>query len=275
MKSAAKFKRLKLTPLDVMKPMVALLFLNITILALWTALDPLESITIVVSQDSFFRDIETYCICSSDHANIFLAILVVINLGSLLYAVFQAYKARHISTELQESNYIFLAMALIIFVSFLAIPVMVIARDNPAASYFVMVGLIFIFCTSILLLIFGPQVYALRSKRKNAAHKPREVLRTTTTSDLSSDEGMGIKNTLKEKAELELENAKLKQEIEHLLTKEKRQSEKLERIANNIEFEGHPASERRIQVHLPKTCPRSTSAVAVSNTHRESGVVQG
>ena len=106
--STAKFKRIKLTARDVMKPMIALLFLNIIALTVWTIIDPLQlqSEQIGLAQDKFVRDVEAYSVCSSDHASIFIAILRVINLGSCLFSSVQAYQARNIPTDLSESRYL-------------------------------------------------------------------------------------------------------------------------------------------------------------------------
>lgn len=60
MKNAARFRRVKITATDVMKPMVALLFVNIVILTVFTVVDPLHRETVVVIQDPFSRDLETY-----------------------------------------------------------------------------------------------------------------------------------------------------------------------------------------------------------------------
>mmetsp|Transcript_33075 Transcript_33075/g.69613 ORF Transcript_33075/g.69613 Transcript_33075/m.69613 type:complete len:271 (-) Transcript_33075:28-840(-) len=209
MRHAAKFKRLTVTAIDVIKPMIALLMLNIVVLSVWTAIDPLQRQTIVVTQDSFLRDVETFGVCSSDHQPIFLATLAVINLGSLLFALFQAYKARNISTELQESSYIFVAMILILLVSFIGIPVIIIARDNVSAFYFVMAGLIFVVCTSILLLIFMPKVIALRKKSSTSTRRETSV----------GSAGVMILSTPMDKAELEEEIQGLKRLLESKQTK--------------------------------------------------------
>ena len=138
MKYAARFKRSKLTVADVIKPIVALLMLNVIVLTAWTVIDPLQHNTKVVSVDPFGRELETLGVCSSEHGLIFTATLCVINLGSLIVATIQAYQARNISTEqLQESSYIFIAMALILLASFMGVPIIVIARDNTTAYYFV------------------------------------------------------------------------------------------------------------------------------------------
>jgi gamma-aminobutyric acid type B receptor len=110
LQSAAKFKRIKLTASDVMKPMIALLLANIIVLTVWTIVDPLEVKTETVAIDEFDRPIESKSFCRSEHQTIYLSILVVINLGSLAFSLIQAFQARKISTEFNESSYIFVAM---------------------------------------------------------------------------------------------------------------------------------------------------------------------
>ena len=217
MQNAAKFKRIKVTPRDVIKPMAALLSLNIIVLTVWTVVDPLRSEVEIVDTDVFGRPIETQgkmkndvCIvfhsststliflvfhlaqCTSDKAHIFGPILLVINLGCLVISLIQAFKARNISTELSESKYIFRALSIIIYVSFLAIPVMVIARDSSDAWYLVTSGLIFVVCTSILLLIFMPKVLAVR-KKKNQPTTPNNTKKQwgLTTNNAKADRTKG------------------------------------------------------------------------------------
>jgi len=221
MKSAATFKRVKVTPRDVIKPMLMLLMLNTIVLTVWTVIDPLHRETVSVDKDTFFRDIETYGICSSDHAGIFLTILCIINLGSLLFALVQAYMARKISTDLQESSYIFLAMTLILLVSFIGIPVVALAQDNAAASYFVTAGLVFVVSASILLLIFVPKVHAVWIRIQNA-NRPGDGRKHSAFSSVSSggNKGVVILSAPAEQARLEKEN----QELKRLLSLEKEKS---------------------------------------------------
>ena len=60
MKNAASFKRVKITPIDVIKPMAALLLINIIVLTVWTIIDPFHHETVIVSLDPFLRESETY-----------------------------------------------------------------------------------------------------------------------------------------------------------------------------------------------------------------------
>jgi hypothetical protein len=209
MKSARRFQRVKISAMDVIKPMVALLMLNIIILTVWTIEDPLGLETIVVTKDPFDRNTETYGTCSSDHDGIYLGMLLTINLGCLLFAVFQAYQARSISTELQESGYIFTAMAFILVVAFIGIPVLIVARGNVAAIYFISTGIIFIVCTSILTLIFIPKVLALRkpTPRRGSTSAP------SSQSTNSDDEGIKIVTSPLVMAQMEREIQDLKKLI--------------------------------------------------------------
>lgn len=257
MRSAAKFKRIKLTPFDVMKPMIALLFLNIVVLTVWTAADPLQREVIVVSRDPFFRNLETYSVCSSDHSSIFVAMLGVINLGSLGFSVVQAYQARNISTELSESTYIFRAMCLILYGSFLGIPIVIIARDNAEAYYFVVTGLIFVICSSVLLLIFMPKILASRKKKSDlvdATPNNRWGLQTNKAAKEKRDEEHAVEDCKEEEGDtagikvfdtaastaLEMENHKLK----HLcITLSKRLGLDYRTIMHNGDSESIPAIE--------------------------------
>ena len=129
-----------------------------------------------------------------------------------------AYRARNIATELQESNYIFTAMALILLVSFIGVPVVIIARENVSAFYFVSAGLIFVVCQAILLLIFVPKVKALREKEKEKAQQSpsgdRSSLPSTASSSSGDDEGIRILSTRAEQAELEKSVADLERLLE-------------------------------------------------------------
>lgn len=162
--NAARFKRVTVTALDVAKPMAALLVANIVVLTTWTIMDPLQREIVIVSEDNFGRPTETYGVCNSEHATIFLSVLCVINIGSLLYALLEAWRARKVSTELSESSYIFTALGLVLVATLFGIPVIIISSSSAlrvSAYYFVTSGIIFVVCTSIILLIFLPKVKAL------------------------------------------------------------------------------------------------------------------
>ncbi len=90
MQSAAKFKCIKLTATDVMKPMIALLFVNIIVLTVWTILDPLISETDITRSDIFDRTVESSSFCDSKDARIYTLALWIISLVSLAFSFIQA-----------------------------------------------------------------------------------------------------------------------------------------------------------------------------------------
>lgn len=112
----------------------------------------------------------------------------------LCLAVFQAWRARALATEYQESEHIFRALWVILLVIFIGLPVLIIARvstvvvssfalirgrshcpfpstlfqDNPDASIFLTSAIIFVSSCAILLLIFVPKMtYLRRSQRED------------------------------------------------------------------------------------------------------------
>jgi gamma-aminobutyric acid type B receptor len=207
MRNAASFKRVKVTALDVAKPMIALLFTNVIILAIWTGIDPLRSETIILERNSFLQPTVTENVCYSDNRGIYLGVLGVINLGALLVAFIEAYLARNISVELSESAYIMKVFFIILLVSFIGIPVIIIARENTSAFYFVTVGIIFVVCFSILCLIFVPKIIA--SRKPPVRRTSSGFTRTSAVSE-TEDEGIKILSSPKAVKELEEENRKLK-----------------------------------------------------------------
>jgi hypothetical protein len=55
-----------------------------------------------------------------------------------------------------------MAMVVIFIVCLLGVPVLVLARENPDAYFFVFSGIVFTICMSVLCLIFVPKVYFYR-----------------------------------------------------------------------------------------------------------------
>lgn len=139
-----QFRRIKVTALDVMKPMLVILGANLLILSIMSALRPVRWVVAVVERDQSGRPIETVGSCDWLDSVAFLAPLCILNFCCLSFAVAQAYRARKISTELQESEYIFKSMLVILLACFLGFPILILTQENPAAFYFVLSATIFI-----------------------------------------------------------------------------------------------------------------------------------
>lgn len=129
-----------------------------------TALAPIQFGTEVLQEDIFGRPTETLSRCQFENAQLpYIIVLVVINLGCLLIAIFQAYQARHLSTEFGESKYLFLSFVLSLLVVLIGVPVLILARDNnTSAAVFIAGAMIVTITVSILLFMFLPKVTYLR-----------------------------------------------------------------------------------------------------------------
>jgi hypothetical protein len=162
-----RFKRIKVTVWNVMKPFLILLAVAGITLLVWTLVDPPVWERSVTRIDSFSRDVETKGFCNFDDSIPYASILIVVLLGTVARSLYEAYIARNVSTEFAESEYIFLVLCIVFLVSFIGIPVMIIARDQPQARFFTAASILFVICISILAFIFVPKIAAHRTKEKS------------------------------------------------------------------------------------------------------------
>jgi len=164
---------------DVLLPFFALMTANMIVLTLWTALDPLVyTRQNLPGTDGWKRVIATYGSCRSSHStSAFLAPLGLINLSVLILANWQAYEARSIESEFAESKYIALAMASLLQTMLCCVPVILVVGEAPRTFYLVTVMMLFVICTSVMLLIFVPKVrLANKMRHCNNREQRRRIL---------------------------------------------------------------------------------------------------
>eukprot|EP00526_Cylindrotheca_closterium_P002556 CAMPEP_0113608044 /NCGR_PEP_ID=MMETSP0017_2-20120614/3709_1 /TAXON_ID=2856 /ORGANISM="Cylindrotheca closterium" /LENGTH=924 /DNA_ID=CAMNT_0000516691 /DNA_START=764 /DNA_END=3539 /DNA_ORIENTATION=+ /assembly_acc=CAM_ASM_000147 len=161
-----KCRRMKVTVKDVMAPVIILQTIANLILICWYIFAKPTWIRETTKEDLFGREIETRASCSYDGSIGFIISLCTLLLSVLGYTLKQAYAARNVSTEYAETEYIFLALAALLLVSFVGFPVLAIASDETRAQFYVSAAIIQVTCLSILYPIFVPKVAALRSKQR-------------------------------------------------------------------------------------------------------------
>lgn len=164
-----KMRRVKVTVMDVCKPLFALLFANILVLAIWTGLSPLIWVRKPISP------VESVGQCTSDGALPYVVVLAVLDLGCMIFALYQAYHARKISLEFAESSYIAAAISFILLVCFIGIPSFLLT-NSPQAQFFVMASIDFVICVSLLLFIFVPKEQFRRIKRGRSIRESVKVM---------------------------------------------------------------------------------------------------
>ena len=141
---------------DVMKWIILVFVLNVTLLLCFTFIDPL------LWRRDFVNDDPTnsYGFCEPEGSSwiIFSALLVLVDGSALVLACVMAYRARDLDKEFQESKYIGLACASWFQAIVIGGPVILLTRKQPVAQYFTSSALIFLVCSSMLLLLFIPKM---------------------------------------------------------------------------------------------------------------------
>lgn len=159
LKASTSFKRVTVSERDVLVPFAIILFLNVTLLLLMTLLDPPHWQRIQTSETDSSGTCWRH---DSKESKVILILLAVVNLAAVLLANIQAFKARAISDEYAESRYIGVAMAGMLQVCLVGVPVLFLVEANPPAFFLVLSSIIFLVSMSLLLLIFVPKVWLVR-----------------------------------------------------------------------------------------------------------------
>jgi len=172
----ARFQKVKVGVKDVIAPLVLFLVVNLVILICWTALSPMKFVREydIDATDAFNRVIESSGSCQSVGSQPYIISLSVINLSIVIFANFQAYKARHISMDYSESSYISIVMGSLLQIGILGIPVLLIAKENPRAFFTIICLAISVLSAVILVCIFLPKMRNQHMKKLEKEKKQEE-----------------------------------------------------------------------------------------------------
>jgi len=160
---------------DVLAPLVILFTLNFIFLLTWTLAAPMTWERRPVSGEIW----NTYgtCVASGPVSIAMLSSVVALNGIALLLAGYQAYQARRISDEFSESRQLGVALFSWVQIGIVALPVLfLIDDDNPTAKYFVEVAVIFVFCMSMLLILFVPIVVQFHTDWKVSRRNLQSII---------------------------------------------------------------------------------------------------
>lgn len=159
---------------DVLVPFAVLMMINITLLTLWTFLDPLVWTRVAVNYtDTFGRSMESYGICkgkykSSDLTIVFAVVLAVTNAIVVIVAFYQVWSTRHFPSEFNESSYMALSMSILLEAFLLGLPILFLVYTNPAASFIVRVLVVTASCLALLGPTFVPKLWIQHKEAKGA-----------------------------------------------------------------------------------------------------------
>ena len=200
--------------MDVMRPFILLLTVNCAIMTAWTLVDPLvrnrgkaNYLTTLVTltkiiclQQVWVRtepndkyESHGYCKAEGKASIALLTLLAVLNAVALVFANIEAFRARNITSEFSESQYVFCIMICLFQALFIGVPLLIIVRENAIATYFMWAGLIFVVTTAILGLLFVPKVILVRRRTRNLAESPPSQS-TTIENQNNTDGGLELQS---------------------------------------------------------------------------------
>ena len=165
LKSSIACRRVKVRHRDVLVPFGVLLILNVTLLLVWTLLDPLEyertySMQTLTSTGT--------CKSSGNAWKYCVSFLFVVNFVAIVAANVLAYQGRNMG-DFVESKWILLCTGSIFQAFLIGAPLMALVSGNVVAQYFVASILVFVVGESILLFIFLPKVHAIRTRTRESS----------------------------------------------------------------------------------------------------------
>ena len=145
---------------DVIKPMIAIMLVDVALLTAWTFHDPLkyERSRRTSDYDVYGYPLRSHGVCNSSAAWQFIGPLIALHVSLLLYANFTAFATRKVKSDYQESTWVALSMGSQFQILVLAIPVLFMVAEDPISSFFLRVGVIFFNDAGVLLLIFLPKL---------------------------------------------------------------------------------------------------------------------
>ena len=95
---------------DTLATICKVLVLDVVILTLWTAIEPLHWERTVIREDQFGFPLESQGYCTSDRWELFLGVIIVLHVALCATACYMCYMARNIPSRYSEHKYLTIAM---------------------------------------------------------------------------------------------------------------------------------------------------------------------
>jgi hypothetical protein len=138
-------------------PCVLMLSASVTVLTVWTAVDPFQWKRTPIDPDE--PQEESFGQCASSYEMIFICILGAVTFTPLVMSMFMAYKTKDIDSKFSESSWAFMTIVFQVQVLVVGIPILIIVKQKSKdATYMCLVMLIWTLSMSTVILMFGPKL---------------------------------------------------------------------------------------------------------------------
>jgi hypothetical protein len=174
-RNSRNLRRVVIRPRHVILPFIVLMMINAIVMLAWTIDAPqVWKRMQVTNYDTFGRSIETVGHCEPSNrrrSTVYLGILIAIDVSVLIFSNYQAYLARILPTEFSESNHIAIAMASMLEICLLGLPLLFLSSTDPSIDFVIRSLLASVTSLSILIPIFLPKLIRQNSRQRySAAH---------------------------------------------------------------------------------------------------------
>mmetsp|Transcript_18732 Transcript_18732/g.43366 ORF Transcript_18732/g.43366 Transcript_18732/m.43366 type:complete len:975 (-) Transcript_18732:205-3129(-) len=223
--SAKSFRRITLSVRETIFPVAFVFAYNVIVLIFMTIYGQPVHEKSDLKLDIFDRPIETKTQCTYKKTSPFIYALIIGNMAMVGFAIFQAWVARHLSTEFAESKNIMYALLISFIVTIVVIPVSLLTEENPTVDTFVTVLMTFVISSDALLFIFLPKVqmvYKLQQEGTSSKlHFSGFSVRTGSSGTTSGSADGDRILTTKPSVELTVEIKSLQRNLKSLKRKER------------------------------------------------------
>lgn len=151
------------------KYMFLAILVNLVIIIIVGAANPLVYATEVIQVDQFGQPIEIFNVCapSNPNLNFLFALYVIFYIVIYMYSLRLIFQVRNLSDDFQEGRWISISILAQLQLLLLGISVVIaVGPEEPSVSYLVVSLLVVLSNFMLLILLFGPKFYKILSGNK-------------------------------------------------------------------------------------------------------------
>lgn len=171
MRNNQHLKRVKVTFLEMLRIVVAVIAIDLAIIIAWTVVSPLvykrsaESINTNDASGVITVESSGSCVMKNDSISFwaFAGPIMGIHFLLLIGTNYLLYRVRNVADRYQEQKFIAMASVLMFEILLVGIPVTVAVKDSPVATHIILVGIIAVSDIGILCFTFVPKIMYQRS----------------------------------------------------------------------------------------------------------------
>lgn len=180
--AAATMQRVTVSPQETFLIVGGVLLIDVSILTIWTLVDPLEWFRQPLVTDQFGYPLSSEGYCRSDHFAVFASLISLFHFSIMGVACWMCYLSRDIPTRFSEGKYLTVAMISNMQIFVVAVPVLVILGGDPQAGFFVRSAVIWMNDLAVLALIFGNLIKNVHFEKDALTESRGEMVRSALNS---------------------------------------------------------------------------------------------